>query len=315
MSVSAEAAARPGTDLLLGVGHTPLLPLRRLAGKMSERVRVLCKAEWFNPGGSVKDRPAARMILEGLKTGALSPGKVLLDATSGNTGIAYAWIALRLGYRVRLAVSGNINPERKKVLSAYGAELIVTDPLEGSDGAIRKARELYGEDPGLYFYPDQYNNPENWRAHYETTGLEIWEQTEGSVTHFVAGLGTSGTFRGTGRRLRGFNPRIRLVSVQPDSPLHGLEGLKHMETAIVPGIYDPGLADANLGVATEEAQAMVLRAAREEGLLVGPSGGANLAASLRLGVELFEKGQEAVIVTVLPDGGERYLGERFWEAA
>lgn len=298
---------------LLKVGDTPLIPIRRLVKDISEQVRIFAKAEWFNPGGSVKDRPAVRMIQEAERSGALRPGKIILDATSGNTGIAYAWIGSQLGYQVRLAVPGTINPDRKRVLLAYGAELIVTDALEGSDGAIREARELYRRDPDLYFYPDQYNNPENWKAHYETTGVEIWEQTSGQATHFVAGLGTSGTFRGTGTRLKGFNPGIKLISVQPDSPLHGLEGLKHMETAIVPGIYDPNLADENLFISTEEAQAIVVRMAKEEGVLIGVSGGANLAACLKLGRRLFDEGVSATIVTILPDSGERYLGERFWE--
>lgn len=304
---------RSKTDYSLGVGDTPLIPLRRLTRGISERIQIFAKLEWFNPGGSVKDRPAIRMIREAERSGLLKPGKVILDATSGNTGIAYAWIGAKLGYKVRLAVAGNINTERKKVLLAYGADLIFTDPLEGSDGAIRKAREMYQQSPELYFYADQYNNEENWKAHYETTGQEIWDETEGTVTHFIAGLGTSGTFRGTGTRLRDFNHGIKLISVQPNSPLHGLEGLKHMETSIVPGIYDPDLADENLFISTEEAQDLVIRAAREEGLLIGVSGGANTAASLRIGGHLYEAGEKAVLVTVIPDSGERYLSERFWE--
>lgn len=312
MSTMVKDAAS-AESVLLKVGDTPLIPIKRLGEGISSRVRILAKAEWFNPGGSVKDRPAVRMIQEAERSGALQPGKIILDATSGNTGIAYAWIGAQLGYQVKLAVPGTINQDRKRVLLAYGAELIVTDQLEGSDGAIRRARELYRQDPDLYFYPDQYNNPENWKAHYETTGVEIWKQTNGQVTHFVAGLGTSGTFRGTGTRLKEFRPGIKLISVQPDSPLHGLEGLKHMETAIVPGIYDPNLADENLFISTEEAQAIVVRMAKEEGILVGVSGGANLAACLNLGRRLFDEGVSATIVTILPDSGERYLGERFWE--
>jgi S-sulfo-L-cysteine synthase (O-acetyl-L-serine-dependent) len=295
------------------VGNTPLLVLRRLFP--SERVRIAAKAEWHNPGGSVKDRAALSMVKEGERAGRLAPGKRILDATSGNTGIAYAWIGARLGIRVRLCVPKSINDERRKVLEAYGAELILTDPLEGSDGAIRMARKLYEENPDEYFYPDQYNNPANWRAHYETTAREIWGQVSrlnGRVSHFIAGLGTSGTFTGTGRRLRELNPSVRLISMQPDAPLHGLEGLKHMATSIQPGIYDPGLADENLFVSTEEAQEMVVRLAREEGVLAGISGGANVAAALRVARRVEQEGDEAFIVTVLPDSGERYLEDSFW---
>ena len=253
------------------------------------------------------------MIREAERKGLLKPGKIILDATSGNTGIAYAWMGTRLGYKVKLAVPASINPERKKVLLAYGVELIITDPLQGSDGAIQKAREIYEKEPEPYFYPDQYNNPENWKAHYETTGKEIWEQTEGKITHLVVGLGTSGTFRGTGLRLKELSPAVELISVQPDSPLHGLEGLKHMETSIVPGIYDPHLADKTVFISTEEAQGTAIRTAEEEGILVGPSGGANLAACIRVGRKLFEERKQATLVTILPDSGERYLSERFWE--
>ncbi len=303
--LSALAHTHPLLDL---VGRTPLIRLRRIEASCPG-IELYGKAEYRNPGGSVKDRPARRMMLEGLASGALRPGKTLLDATSGNTGIAYAMFGAAMGIPVRLCVPDNVTPERKRMLNAYGAELTLTDPLEGSDGAIREARRLYDADPERYFYPDQYNNPFNWRAHYDTTAPEIVEQSGGRITHFVAGLGTSGTFVGTGRRLRELVPGITLVSMQPDSPLHGLEGLKHMETAIVPGIYDPDVADAGISVDTEEAFAMTRRLAREEGLLVGISSGANVVAALRIAQA------PAVVVTVLCDGGERYLSDRFWEAA
>ena len=303
------------TEPPLSVGNTPLLELTRLSPALGERVRLFAKAEWHNPGGSVKDRPALRMVQEGRRSGRFRDGQTLLDATSGNTGIAYAWIGAQLGFKVALCVPKSINPERRKVLEAYGVELIMTDPLLGSDGAILEARKRAAADPGRYFYPDQYNNPENWKAHYETTAPELWAQTKGALTHFVAGLGTSGTFTGTGRRLREYNPGIRLVSVQPDSPMHGLEGLKHMETAIVPGIYDPALADEAVEVATEDAQKTVLRMASVEGVLAGPSGGANVFAALRLAETLAAAGRDAVIATLLPDSGERYLAEPFWKEA
>jgi cysteine synthase B len=268
---------------------------------------LYAKAEWKNPGGSVKDRPALRMIQEGIASGQLTPGKVILDATSGNTGIAYAMMGAAMGFSVTLCVPENVTPERKRILRAYGAELVFTNPLEGSDGAIKTAQRMNDESPGKFFYADQYNNPFNWQSHYDTTGPEIIRQTGGRLTHFVAGLGTSGTFVGAGRRLREFSDRIVLVSVQPDSPLHGLEGLKHMESAIVPGIYDPTLANEDVRVGTEEAYDMTRRLAQEEGLLVGISSGANLAGALKVA-----RGN-AVVVVVLCDGGERYLSERFWE--
>jgi len=301
-----------GTTVLDLIGNTPLVRLRRVE-RGCPGVELYAKAEWQNPGGSVKDRPAARMLAEGERSGALRPDKMILDATSGNTGIAYAMIGAAIGYRVTLCMPSNVTPERKKILRAYGAELVYTDPMDGSDGAIREARRLYAASPETYFYPDQYNNEANWRAHYEGTGREIIEQTDGRVTHFVAGLGTSGTFMGVGRRLRDWardqGRPIRLISVQPDSPLHGLEGLKHMETAIVPGIYDPGLADEDLRVSTEESYTMVRRLAAEEGLLVGPSSGAALAASLRVALRL----GSGVLVTIFCDGGEKYLTQRFWD--
>jgi cysteine synthase B len=290
------------------VGNTPLLRLNNIVRDLGD-VEIYAKAEWFNPGGSVKDRPALNMILDGERSGKLTSGKIILDATSGNTGIAYAWIGAAKGYRVRLALPQNASEERKRILSAFGAELVLTNPLEGSDGAIREARRLYDENPGLYFYPDQYNNPANWRAHYETTALEIWRQTGGRVTHFVAGLGTSGTFVGTTRRLKELNPNVRAVSFQPDSPFHGLEGLKHMATAIVPGIYDRSIADDDYGVTTEDAHECARRLGRNEGLLVGVSAGAALACALKIAEGI----ASGVIVTIFPDGGDKYLSERFWE--
>jgi len=289
------------------IGNTPLLKLNNLVE--NPRVAIYGKAEWANPGGSVKDRPAMNMILEGERAGALRPGKVIIDATSGNTGIAYAMIAAARGYRVKLCLPRNASHERKRMLQAYGAELVLTDPLQGSDGAIRAVREIVAADPDAYFYPDQYNNPANWRAHYETTGPEIYGQTAGRITHFLAGLGTSGTFMGAGRRLRELKPEVRLISMEPDSPFHGLEGLKHMETAIVPGIYDPVLADERVEVSTEEAQSMIKRLARREGWFVGISAAANVAAALRLASRL----EEGVIVTILCDDGSKYLSENFWE--
>jgi cysteine synthase B len=301
-----------GSSLLNAIGRTPLLRLSRIEQAIPG-VELYAKAEWFNPGGSVKDRPAARMICEAIAAGRLSGQRRILDATSGNTGIAYAMIGAALGYGVTLCVPGNITAERKRILSAYGPEVFFTDPLEGSDGAIREARRRFAQDPDRYFYPDQYNNEFNWRAHYDTTALEIWEQTAGRITHFVAGLGTSGTFVGAGRRLRELNDAITLVSVQPDAPFHGLEGLKHMETAIVPGIYDPTLADIDLGVSTDDAYAMTRQLARDEGVLAGISSGAALAGALQT---LRERSLNAVaapvVVIIFPDGGERYLSESFW---
>ncbi|HLG16739.1 MAG TPA: cysteine synthase family protein [Blastocatellia bacterium] len=290
------------------VGNTPLLKLRKLTANLG-RVEIYAKAEWFNPGGSVKDRPALSIILDAERSGRLTPDKTILDATSGNTGIAYAWIGAARGYRVKLALPQNASEERKRILKSYGAELVLTSPLEGSDGAIREARRLYAENPESYFYADQYNNPANWKAHYETTALEIWNQTGGRVTHFVAGLGTSGTFVGTSRRLKELNPEIKTISFQPDSPFHGLEGLKHMESAIVPGIYDPGVADANLEADTEEAHEYARRLGKEEGLLVGVSSGAAVACALKLATAL----ESGVIVTIFPDSGDKYLSERFWD--
>ena len=294
--------------LLAAIGGTPLLPLRRLA-PANPRVEVYVKAEFQNPGGSVKDRAARAIVEDAERRGLLRSGSRILDATSGNTGIAYAMIAAAHGYGLTLCVPGNVTPERLRMLHAYGAEVVLTSAMDGSDGAIREARRIYESDPGRYFYADQYNNDANWRAHYDTTGVEILEQTRGRVTHFVAGLGTSGTFVGTGRRLRERIPGVHLVSVQPDSPLHAIEGLKHMETAVRPGIYDATLADEDVTISTERAQDLTRRLALEEGLLVGVSSGAALAASLDLASRI----DAGVIVTVFPDSGSRYLSETFWD--
>jgi cysteine synthase B len=299
---------RTGTNVTELVGNTPLLELPSVSAEVPG-VRILGKAEWHNPGGSVKDRPALWMIRDGEKSGALTPGKTILDATSGNTGIAYAWIGAALGYSVKLCMPKNASEERKKILRAYGVDFVLTDPGEGSDGAIREARRTYAEDPERYFYPDQYSNPANPRAHYESTAPEIWEQTGGEITHFVAGLGTSGTFVGTASRLREYNPNIRVVSFEPDSAFHGLEGMKHMESAIVPPIYDPTVADENRRASTEAAYEMVKRVAREEGALIGISSGAAIATALEVAREI----ERGVIVTILCDGADKYLSESFWE--
>jgi len=295
-------------DILALIGNTPLLPIRKV-GAAFPRVEFYAKAEWANPGGSVKDRPAMNIIQEAERAGLMSKEKVLIDSTSGNTGIAYAMICAAKGYRLKLCMPSNVSLERKRILKAYGVEIVYTDSMEGSDGAIRRVREMAAEHPELYFYANQYDNPANWRAHYQTTAPEIFAQTQGRVTHFVAGLGTSGTFIGTARRLKELNPEVRCISFQPDSPFHGLEGLKHMATAILPGIYDPGVADENLEIATEEAYALTLRLAREEGLLAGVSAGAALVAALRVAANI----SRGVIVTIFPDSGDKYLSERFWD--
>ena len=295
-------------SLLSTIGRTPLLRLERLAPKRPG-VEIYAKAEFQNPGGSVKDRAARAIIEDAVARGRLRPGATILDATSGNTGIAYAMLAAAHGYKLKLCVPENVTRERLRTLRAYGAEVVLTSAMESSDGAICEARRLYQQAPERYFYADQYNNDANWRAHYETTGPEILAQTDGRVTHFVAGLGTSGTFVGTGRRLREYRADIRLISVQPDSPLHGIEGLKHMESAIVPGIYDPVLADEDVRVTTERAHELTRRLAAEEGLLVGASSGAALAAAL----DVAEREPTAVIVVIFPDSGTRYLTETFWE--
>lgn len=297
------------------VGRTPLVELAGFRHYLGRRIRLFAKLEWLNPGGSIKDRAAWRMLEEAERRGELVRGKTILDATSGNTGIAYAWIGAAKGYKVKLCVPASINEERRRILEAYGAELVLTDPLDGSDGAILEARRLHGQDPPRYYYPDQYSNPDNWKAHYHGTGPEIWEQAEARVTHFVAGLGTTGTFMGVGRFLRERNAQVRLAAVEPDSPFHGLEGLKHLGTAIVPSIWEPELADERMTVSTEEAQGAVRRLARERGILAGVSSGAAFAAALRLCDDLHAHDRDASVVTIFPDGGERYLGERFWSEA
>jgi S-sulfo-L-cysteine synthase (O-acetyl-L-serine-dependent) len=300
-----------GLNALDRVGNTPLLRLERISGGLPD-VAILGKAEWYNPGGSVKDRAASNIITEALRTGKLPPGKILLDSTSGNTGIAYAMIGAARGIPVTLCMPENVSPERKRILHAYGANIIYTDPGDGSDGAIRMARELYAKHPDLYYYADQYSNDANWQAHYHGTANEIWQQTEGRITHFVSMLGTSGTFMGTTRRLKELNPHIRCISLQPDSPFHGIEGAKHMASAIVPKIYDAKLADEDMPIATEDAYRMAKRLAREEGLLVGISAAAAVVGSLKV-AENRKKGQSAVIVSILCDSGDKYLSERFWE--
>jgi cysteine synthase B len=309
---AAPLASSLGSSLAERIGSTPLIrldgPVRGLEG-----ITLLGKAEWANPGGSVKDRAAAAMVADARDRGLLAPGKTLLDASSGNTGIAFAMLGAALGFPVHLAMPSNVSPERKRILRAFGAKMDWTDPDHGSDGAIRHARELAGNDPNRFYYADQYSNDANWLAHYRTTGPEIWEQTRGQVTHFVAGLGTSGTFMGTTRRLKEFNPGIQAISLQPDSPFHGLEGLKYMGTSIVPAIYNPHLADRALEVETEAAYEMAKRLAREEGLLVGISAAAAVVACLKIAAEESTAGRRAVIVTVLPDGADKYLSERFWE--
>jgi len=307
----AKPGVRLGESLVQRIGNTPLLRLERI-GKKLPNVELYAKAEWFNPGGSVKDRPALSMIQAGLSSGALRPGKTIIDATSGNTGIAYAMIAAAMAYRVQLALPDSASLERKRILAAFGAELVITPGDEGTDGAIRKVHQLVATNPEKYFYPDQYSNPANWQAHYRTTASEIWEQTSGRVTHFVAALGTSGTFVGTTRRLKELNPAIRCISLQPDSSFHGLEGWKHMATAIRPAIYDDKLADENLEVPTEAAYHLVKRVAREEGLLLSPSAAAALYGCLEIASRI-SADQRAVIVTVFADSASKYLNERFWD--
>lgn len=303
----AVVANNQPASLLDLIGNTPLLQLRNINPNPS--VAVFAKAEWANPGGSVKDRAALNMIRAGERSGALTPDKTLIDATSGNTGIAYAMIGAALGYKVKLCLPKNASEERKRTLHAFGAELVYTDPLAGTDGAIIEVRKIVAANPDEYFYPDQYNNPANWQAHYETTAVEIYQQTAGHLTHFIAGLGTTGTFVGTARRLRELNPSIKLISMQPDSPFHGLEGMKHLDTAIVPGIYDSTIADENLEVSTEDALAMVKTLARREGWFVGISAGANIVAALRVAAQL----KEGLIVTILCDSANKYLSDKFWD--
>jgi cysteine synthase B len=300
-----------GQSVLERIGNTPLLVLQRI-GREFPNVEFLAKAEWFNPGGSVKDRPALSMIQAGLASGALRPGKTIIDATSGNTGIAYAMVGAALGYPVTLGLPDSASHERKRILAAFGAETIITPGDEGTDGAIRRVQKIVAEQPEKYFYSDQYSNPANWQAHYHGTANEIWEQTSGRITHFVAALGTSGTFVGTTRRLKELNPAISCISLQPDASFHGLEGWKHMETAIRPSIYDETLADENLAVSTEDAYRLVKRIAREEGLLVSPSAAAALVGCFAVAKEI-PREQHAVMVTVFADSGSKYLSERFWD--
>lgn len=304
---SATPALHSGASSLPDlIGNTPLLRLNNL--NPNPRVEIYAKAEWANPGGSVKDRPALKMIREAEASGLLTRDKTLIDATSGNTGIAYAMLGAALGYKVELCLPQNASAERKRILQAYGAHVVLTDPMAGTDGAILEVRRRVALHPGVYVYLDQYNNPANWRSHYETTGPEIYRQTAGRITHFVAGLGTSGTFVGVSRRLRELKPDVRLISMQPDSPYHGLEGMKHMATAIVPGIYDSTLADEEMEIMTEDAHAMVRQLAKHEGWFVGVSAAANIVAALKVA----EKIEHGVIVTILCDGGSRYLSEKFW---
>jgi S-sulfo-L-cysteine synthase (O-acetyl-L-serine-dependent) len=293
------------------IGNTPLLRLERIKGDLAG-IQLLGKAEWLNPGGSVKDRAASNIVAAARASGKLTEGKHLLDSTSGNTGIAYAMIAAAQGFPVTLCMPENVSVERKRILRAYGANIVYTDPAEGSDGAIRRARELYAAEPDRYFYADQYSNDANWQAHYHGTANEIWRQTEGRVTHFLSMMGTSGTFVGTTRRLKELNPEICCISLQPDSPFHGIEGAKHMASALVPRIYDPKLADEDLGISTEESYAMAIRLAREEGMLVGISAAAAVVGCLQVAKRL-SRNDEAVFVTILCDAGDKYLSERFWE--
>jgi cysteine synthase B len=311
---NADVQSRLGSGILDRVGNTPLIRIDGLDDGI-RGVAVLGKAEWVNPGGSVKDRAAKAIVLDGIERGLIGPGKKkhLLDATSGNTGIAYAMLGAAMGFPVTLVMPSNVSPERKQILAAYGVEIVWTDPANGTDGAICEAREMASNNPETYWYADQYSNDNNWRAHYRTTANEIWQQTEGRVTHFVAGLGTSGTFVGTTRRLKELNPRVQCISLEPDSPFNGLEGLKHMETAMVPRIYDANLADRKMEIETEAAYEMARRLARERGLMVGISAAAAVAASMRVAEECAGRNEQAVIVTVLCDGADKYLSERFWQ--
>ena len=300
------------TQILAQIGSTPLLRLSTLTRTLPG-IEIYGKAEYFNPGGSVKDRPALSMIRDGERRRKMDRSKTIIDATSGNTGIAYAMIGAASGYRVKLCLPSNASMERKRILQAYGAEIVYTDPAQGSDGAIRKVREIVAADPEPYFYPDQYNNPANWQAHFETTGPEILHQTAGRLTHFIASLGTSGTFMGVTRRLRQDAPSVECLSAQPSTGFHGLEGLKHMPTSIVPGIYDAALASDNLWLETEDAYRMTRQLAREEGLLVGISAGANVSAAVRIAKNLHSQGKPGVIVTILCDSADKYLSEKFWD--
>lgn len=306
--MSKRASVRLGQTLLDRIGNTPLLHLKRITRDLPAAVEVYVKAEWFNPGGSVKDRPVRRIIDDGERDGRLTSDRIIIDSSSGNAGIAYALIGAVKGYRVRLVVPENVSEERKRILVAFGAAAQYSDPLEGSDGAILVVRRIVEGNPAAYFFGDQYNNPSNPRAHYDTTGPEVFAQTEGRITHFVAGLGTTGTLVGAGRRLRELRAGIEIVAVEPDSGLHGIEGLKHMASAIVPGIYDPSVHDRKIPVRTETAYQMAQRLAREEGLLVGQSSGAAIAGALQVARDL----REGVVVVVFPDGGDRYLSTALW---
>lgn len=305
---SPAASLSVGRSIMDTVGNTPLIELHTLSAQVAP-VRIFAKAEWFNPGGSVKDRPAKNMLLDGEKRGALTKDKIILDATSGNTGIAYALFGAAMGYRVKLAIPVTAGKMHKRILRAYGAQLVLTDPQKGSDGAIEEAIRLYELEPDAYFYPDQYSNDANWQAHYHTTALELIEQTAGTITHFVAGLGTSGTFTGTGKRLREHDPNIKLISVQPDSPMHGLEGWKHMATSIKPAFYNPAMADENREVRTEDAQAMVKRLACQEGLLISPSAGAAAHVAMQVAQEI----KHGVVAAVMADNAMKYLDQQFWD--
>ena len=309
--ISSTNRRLPDVSLIDRIGRTPLLRLSRLARSLPRAVEVYVKAEWFNPGGSVKDRPVLRMVIEAERDGRLGSGKTILDSTSGNAGIAYAMIGAIKGYPVELVLPASASEERKRIIAAYGARIVLSDPLEGSDGAIRVAREMLAAAPERYFKPDQYNNPANWQAHYDTTGVEVLEQTNGRITHFVAGLGTTGTVVGAGRRLHEADPRIRVIAVEPDAALHGLEGLKHIASSIVPGIYDPSVHDEKIGVATEAGYEMARRLAREEGLFVGTSTGAAVHAALAVASRL----RAGVVVAIAPDGGDRYLSTPLWRPA
>jgi len=295
------------TDILDLIGNTPMAQIRNIARHLPANIRIHAKLERFNPGGSVKDRPALWMIREGIEQGKLNKNNIILDSTSGNTGIALAMIGAALGYRVRLVMPGNVSDERKRICRAFGADLVFSDPLEGSDGAILKARSIYESDPEMYFKPDQYNNPSNPRAHEESTGPEIWRDSDGKVTHFIASLGTSGTLVGTGRYLKRINPDIQIIAAEPDSPFHGIEGLKHIESSIVPGVYDPSVYDRKIGISTDAAYDLTQRLASEEGILSGLSCGCALATALLVAEELAEKGLAGEIVAIFPDGGEKYL--------
>jgi cysteine synthase B len=310
---AATLTAAPSAGLVVGnIGNTPLLHLRRISADLPG-IEIHAKAEYFNPGGSVKDRPALSMILAGERSGALTPDKIILDSTSGNTGIAYAMIGAAKGYHVKLCLPGNASPERKRILQAYGAELVLTDAAEGSDGSTRLVKKIYAEDPGRYFYPDQYGNDANWQAHYNTTALEILEQTEGRITHFCALVGTGGTLVGNSRRLQKELPQVECICVQPASGFHGLEGTRHLATSIVPRIYDPSVSSRTVTVDTEDAHRMVKRLAREEGILAGVSSGGNVDAAVQIGRQLAQEGRRGVIVTILCDGADKYLSERFWD--